>query len=168
MALRMDSEFFSFSNLAEWTPMTTSSLAYFFSSFSMSGMMWMQLMQQSVQKSSRTTLPFRALRLSGLPVLSQAVPPSSSGAFMSLRAAGGSSSSLGFGLSWANARAAPAAAASPMPNTRASRRERKGLGKAGSDMEEGLRTGGKERQVSYLGTPQTGTRFCGRRDGRYC
>ena len=54
---------FSFSNLGEWTPMTTSSLAYFFSSLARSGRMWMQLMQQSVQKSRRTTLPLRSFEL---------------------------------------------------------------------------------------------------------
>ena len=51
---------FSLSNLAEWTPMTTSSLGYFFSSLARSGMTWMQLMQQSVQKSRRTILPRRS------------------------------------------------------------------------------------------------------------
>src|SRR5437660_642915 len=53
----MLSESFSSSNLAEWTPITTSSLGYFFSSLAKSGMTCMQLMQQKVQKSSRTTLP---------------------------------------------------------------------------------------------------------------
>ena len=66
---------FSLSNLAEWTPMTTSSLAYFFSSFARSGRMWMQLMQQKVQKSSRTILPRRSFSRSGPAVLSQATPP---------------------------------------------------------------------------------------------
>src|SRR5690349_17506228 len=45
----------------------------------------MQLMQQSVQKSSTTTLPRRSFSRTGPAVLSQAVPPSSSGAFMGLR-----------------------------------------------------------------------------------
>src|SRR6478752_4479437 len=76
----MLSLFFSFSNLAEWTPMTTSWLAYFFSSLAMSGIVWMQLMQQRVQKSSRTILPFKSASLIGAPVLSQATPPDSSGA----------------------------------------------------------------------------------------
>src|SRR5262245_43125764 len=40
----------------------------------------MQLMQQKVQKSSRTILPLRSLRRSGPAVFSQAVPPLSSGA----------------------------------------------------------------------------------------
>src|SRR6188472_3804539 len=104
MALRIDSEFFSLSNLAEWTPMTTSSLAYFFSSLARSGMMWMQLMQQRVQKSRRTIFPFNEAMVSGLPVLSQATPPSSSGAGIFLRAGAGSSSAdLGGDLSceWA-------------------------------------------------------------------
>src|SRR5262249_45094526 len=80
-----------FSNLAEWTPMTTSSLGYFFSSFLRSGWMWMQLMQQSVQKSRRTTLPLRSFLIdSGPAVLSQPRPPSSSGA-ATLRLPSGSS-----------------------------------------------------------------------------
>ena len=60
--------------------MTTSSLGYFFSSLARSGSVWMQLMQQSVQKSRTTILPRRSLSLSGPAVLSQATPPSSSGA----------------------------------------------------------------------------------------
>src|SRR4051794_32790061 len=40
----------------------------------------MQLMQHSVQKSSTTMRPFRSASLSGLAVLSQAVPPVNSGA----------------------------------------------------------------------------------------
>ena len=60
--------------------MTTRSLAYFFSSLARSGKVWMQLMQQRVQKSRTTILPRRSLSLRGPAVLSQATPPSSSGA----------------------------------------------------------------------------------------
>ncbi len=42
-------------------------------------MMCMQLMQQSVQKSRTTILPRKSAILSGLPVFSQATPPSKSG-----------------------------------------------------------------------------------------
>ena len=70
----------SLENLAECTPMTTSWLAYLASSFFRSGMMCMQLMQQYVQKSSNTTFPLSLARVSGWSVLSQAMPPSSSGA----------------------------------------------------------------------------------------
>src|SRR5437899_11372593 len=41
----------------------------------------MQLMQQKVQKSRTTILPFRSATLIGPAELSQAMPPSSSGAF---------------------------------------------------------------------------------------
>src|SRR5258705_457561 len=68
---------FSFSNLAEWTPITTSSLGYFSSSLARSGRTWMQLMQQNVQKSSRTILPLRSRRRMGPAVFSHATPPSS-------------------------------------------------------------------------------------------
>src|SRR5262245_59530086 len=71
---------FSLSNFAEWTPITTSSLGYFFSSFSRSGRTWMQLMQHRVQKSRITILPRRSFSLIGPAVFSQATPPSSSGA----------------------------------------------------------------------------------------
>ena len=53
---------------------------YFASNFLRSGIMCMQLMQQYVQKSRSTTLPFKSARVSGLETLSQAVPPVSSGA----------------------------------------------------------------------------------------
>src|SRR5438105_948948 len=86
---------FSLSNLAEWTPTTTNSFSYFFSSLARSGRVWMQLMQQKVQKSSRTTLPLRSLSLSGPAVFSQAVPPSNSGAF------------LGGASGWASSRFGP-------------------------------------------------------------
>src|SRR5262245_52620521 len=75
---------FSLSNLAEWTPTTTSSLGYFFSSRARSGSVWMQLMQQSVQKSSTTMRPRRSSRRRGDAVFSQAMPPSSDGAGLNL------------------------------------------------------------------------------------
>src|SRR4029079_4598240 len=51
------------------------------SSLARSGWMWMQLMQQSVQKSRMTTLPLRSfLSDSGPAELSHATPPSISGA----------------------------------------------------------------------------------------
>ena len=53
---------FSFSNLGLWTPMTTSSFGYFFSNLTRSGISWMQLIQQRVQKSKTTTLPRRSRR----------------------------------------------------------------------------------------------------------
>src|SRR5262245_12039942 len=152
MALRIDSEFFSLSNLAEWTPTTTSSLEYFFSSLARSGMMWRQLMQQRVQKSRSTTLPFNSLRESGLPVLSQAIPPSSSGALGVLRVGVVSASSCGFGRAlptfssaWAvspvvsrvpMASATPRAMARPRPTITGSQRVRTGLGAAGWDMRD--------------------------------
>src|SRR5262245_53338050 len=87
MALRIASVFFSLSNFAEWTPTTTSSLGYFFSSLARSGSTWMQLMQQNVQKSSKTILPLRSFRRTGPAVFSQATPPSSSGALARCRVA---------------------------------------------------------------------------------
>ena len=45
----------------------------------------MQLMQQYVQKSRRTIFPLRSAILIGLAVLSQAMPPSNSGAAWSWR-----------------------------------------------------------------------------------
>src|SRR5262245_24347313 len=165
MALRIDSEFFSLSNLAEWTPMTTSSFAYFFSSFARSGMTWMQLMQQSVQKSRRTTLPFSSLSVSGLPVLSHATPPSSSGAFGSLGGGVGSSSSFALGLAlasfssaWAvsaganrlaNTRALPSPTASPRTMRIGNQRLRGGVGSAGWDM-EGSEPQGRDREYLTL------------------
>ena len=71
---------FSLSNFGEWTPMTTSSLGYFFSSLARSGIVWRQLMQQSVQKSRTTMRPRSSLSVIALSVLSQSTPPSSSGA----------------------------------------------------------------------------------------
>src|SRR5947209_3433877 len=74
---------FSFLNLAEWTPMTTSSFGYFASRFLRSGMMCMQLMQQYVQKSSRTILPLRSFfKDSGLSVFSHWSVAGKSGALM--------------------------------------------------------------------------------------
>ena len=61
---------------AVWTPMTTSSFLYFFSSFARSGRTWWQLMQQYVQKSRRTILPRRSSTWIGPAVLIQPVPPS--------------------------------------------------------------------------------------------
>src|SRR5262245_39316923 len=90
----MFSDSFSVSNLAEWTPITTSSLAYFFSSLARSGSVWMQLMQQYVQKSSRTILPRRSFSRRGPAVFSQPTPPSSSGALARRPPAGGSSATL--------------------------------------------------------------------------
>jgi len=46
IALRMFSVSFSLANLAEWTPMTTSSFGNFSSSFLRSGKTWWQLIQQ--------------------------------------------------------------------------------------------------------------------------
>src|SRR5262245_31005214 len=165
MALRIDSEFFSLSNLAEWTPMTTSSFAYFFSSFARSGMTWMQLMQHRVQKSRRTTLPLSSFRVSGLPVLSQATPPSSSGALGSLGGGVGSSSSFDLGLdlasfssAWAfsaganrlaNTRALPSPTASPRITIRGNQRLRGGVGSARWDM-EGSEPQGRDREYLTL------------------
>src|SRR5712671_4009349 len=73
---------FSFWNLAEWTPITTISDAYFSSSIFRSGMMCMQLMQQYVQKSSRTILPRSCFRLIGDWVLIQSRPGGKSGALV--------------------------------------------------------------------------------------
>ena len=56
---------FSLGNLGVCTPMTTRTPGYFASSLARSGRVWMQLMQQKVQKSRRTTLPFRSLSLIG-------------------------------------------------------------------------------------------------------
>src|SRR5690606_19451034 len=64
---------------------------YFFSSFARSGRVWMQLMQQNVQKSRSTTLPRRSFKVIGPAVFSQATPPSNSGAGRAF-----SSSSSGF------------------------------------------------------------------------
>ena len=71
---RMFSVSRSASNLAEWTPMTTSSFLYFSSSFARSGRTWWQLMQQNVQKSSRTILPRSSASAIG-PELIQPTPP---------------------------------------------------------------------------------------------
>ena len=65
----------SASNLAVWTPMTTSSFLYFSSSLARSGRTWWQLMQQKVQKSSRTILPRSSASAIG-PELIQPTPPS--------------------------------------------------------------------------------------------
>ena len=76
IALRMLSDSFSFSNLAEWQPMTTNSLGYFFSRVFRSGRTCMQLMQQYVQKSTITIFPLRSFSSIGPAVFSQPVPPS--------------------------------------------------------------------------------------------
>ena len=55
----------SFVNLAEWTPITTSSFGYRSSSVFRSGRMCMQLMQQYVQKSSNTIRPRSSASESG-------------------------------------------------------------------------------------------------------
>ena len=54
--------------------MTTSSFLYFSSSFARSGRTWWQLMQQNVQKSSRTILPRSSESAIG-PELIQPTPP---------------------------------------------------------------------------------------------
>src|SRR5205085_2950294 len=59
-------------NLAECTPITTRLFGKSRSSFFNSGKMCMQLMQQYVQKSSRTNLPFKSVLVSGF-VLSQVI-----------------------------------------------------------------------------------------------
>ncbi len=71
----MLSVFFSFSNLGEWTPMTTRTPGYLASSLAISGRVWMQLMQHSVQKSTSTMRPLRSAAAMGRSVLSQSVPP---------------------------------------------------------------------------------------------
>src|SRR6516162_5023620 len=94
MARRMFSDSFSFENFAEWTPITTSCLSYFFSRYARSGRTCMQLMQQKVQKSRSTTLPRRSFRVISPLVLSQPDPPSRSGA-LNLRGKGFSGTSPG-------------------------------------------------------------------------
>ena len=61
---------FSLANLAEWTPITTSSLAQACSSFRSSGIRCMQLMQPRVQKSKRTNFPCSLRSSIGCAVLS--------------------------------------------------------------------------------------------------
>nr|GMD40624.1 hypothetical protein Iba_chr10aCG11140 [Ipomoea batatas] len=57
----MASRSFSLSNFAECTPTTTNCISlYFFSRNSRSGSTCIQLIQQYVQKSRRTTLPLKS------------------------------------------------------------------------------------------------------------
>ena len=72
---RMFSVFRSALNFPEWTPITTTSFLYFCSSLARTGRTWWQLMQQYVQKSSRTILPLSLARSIG-PELIQPTPPS--------------------------------------------------------------------------------------------
>src|SRR5580765_2241498 len=80
----------------------------------------MQLMQQRVQKSSRTMRPLRSARRSGPALLSQAVPPSISGALI-LSCLAGATGAATLGASaamlWAmtnNPTTAPASKITPM------------------------------------------------------
>ena len=69
---------FSCSNFGECTPITTRTSPYFSSSGRSSSSTCRQLMQQNVQKSSRTILPRRSASVTALPpVFSQARPRSS-------------------------------------------------------------------------------------------
>ncbi len=82
IALRTVEGSFSVVNLAEWTPSTTNgSLANRSSSCRSTGSRCMQLIQQVVQKSRRTTCPRRSSSRGGRSMPSHASPPSSSGAF---------------------------------------------------------------------------------------
>src|SRR5262249_37648429 len=65
---------------AEWTPITTISAAYLRSSFRNCGRTWTQLIQQKVQKSSRTSLPRRSLSETGRSVPIQSRSGGKSGA----------------------------------------------------------------------------------------
>src|SRR5262245_32437453 len=145
MALRIASVFFSLSNFAEWTPTTTSSLGYFFSSLARSGSTWMQLMQQNVQKSSKTILPLRSFRRTGPAVFSQATPPSSSGALARCRVA--RDSALGEESGTATARPAATSAAAARPS-----RTRTGISESG-DMERLHLVGGTEGTGTGRRTP---------------
>src|SRR5512136_134845 len=80
MAWRMFSVSFSLSNLAECTPITVRLSLYFCSRYFRSGRMWVQLMQQYVQKSRRTIRPFNSARERGRAVLSQVLFLGNSGA----------------------------------------------------------------------------------------
>jgi hypothetical protein len=79
-ALRMASVSFSLSNFGRVNADHDELVLVLLLQLRQFGMMCMQLMQQSVQKSRITILPRSSLSVSGLPVLIQATPPSSSGA----------------------------------------------------------------------------------------